>query len=160
MADFEFHCLNQDPAQFHRLQKLFKPPVIVQQFADKFQIKALPQSLHFARKTFNPWAGFKTDSRSAPCGGPPLRRATTCGLATGRRHRWPSAKTGAGHLRVGFAFPPEEHRVTVIEHLVRRGVLLAVAPAGGGTRKERRAQLPSSNTSCLSASSMCGERSS
>ena len=65
MADFEFHLLNQTRCRLHRLQKLFKPPVIVQQFADKFQMKALPQSLHFARKTDNPWAGLKTDSRSA-----------------------------------------------------------------------------------------------
>ena len=47
--------------------------------------------LHFARKTFNPWAGLKTDSRSA-AGRWPARSVPD--WPPGRRHRWPSAKTG------------------------------------------------------------------
>jgi hypothetical protein len=44
MADLEFYFVNKARRSLHRLQKVFKPPVTVRQFADKFQIKALPQS--------------------------------------------------------------------------------------------------------------------
>ena len=47
--------------------------------------------LHFARKTFNPWAGLKTVSRSA-AGHWTARSVPDWG--PGRRHWWPSAMTG------------------------------------------------------------------
>jgi len=58
--------------------------------------------LHFARKTFNPWAGFKTDSRSAPCGGPPgCRQEPFSGRAA--LPRSPLLKGGAAATALPFS---------------------------------------------------------
>src|ERR1035437_2275435 len=60
-------------------------------YANFFPARRRIYFLHFARKTFNPWAGLKTDSRSA------AGRWTARSVPDwppGHRQRWPSAKTG------------------------------------------------------------------